>query len=80
MRLCFIWKVVYFFFEGEKEGSTKSLDNVQSLYQEAKNENAQLVGRVHACESQIESLKKGKEEVDLLCSRFFPHKFENDKC
>ncbi|XP_060584200.1 golgin subfamily A member 4-like isoform X2 [Ruditapes philippinarum] len=49
--------------KGEKEGSSKSLDNVQSLYQEAKNENAQLVGRVHACESQIEGLKKGKEEL-----------------
>ncbi|XP_053387096.1 trichohyalin-like isoform X2 [Mercenaria mercenaria] len=49
--------------KGEKEGSTKSLDSVQSLLQESKNENAQLVGRVHASESQIEGLKKAKEEL-----------------
>ena len=48
---------------GEKEGATKSLDSCQDLLTESKSENAQLLGRVHAAESQIEGLKKGKEEV-----------------
>jgi len=48
---------------GEKEGSTQSLDSVQSLLQDARTENAQLIGRVNACESQVEALKRTKEEV-----------------
>ena len=51
------------FILGEKEGATKSLDSCQELLTESKSENAQLLGRVHAAESQIEGLKKGKEEV-----------------
>ena len=53
-------------FSGEKEGATKSLDSCQDLLTESKSENAQLLGRVHAAESQIEGLKKGKEEVNVL--------------
>ena len=47
----------------EKEGSSKSLDSVQDLLQEVKGENSKLIGKLHAAESQIESLKKGKDEV-----------------
>ena len=50
-------------FIGEKEGAAKSLDSCQELLTESKSENAQLLGRVHAAESQIQGLKKGKEEV-----------------
>ena len=62
------WEIVQFIFSGEKEGATKSLDSCQDLLTESKSENAQLLGRVHAAESQIEGLKKGKEEVIILAS------------
>ena len=55
--------VMFSIILGEKEGATKSLDSCQDLLTESKSENAQLLGRVHAAESQIEGLKKGKEEV-----------------
>ena len=59
--------VLYFYFSGEKEGAAKSLDSCQELLTESKSDNAQLLGRVHAAESQIEGLKKGKEEVNFAC-------------
>ena len=55
--------LVFSMFIGEKEGAAKSLDSCQELLTESKSENAQLLGRVHAAESQIQGLKKGKEEV-----------------
>ena len=58
----------YYIFSAEREGSGKSLDSVQDLLQEAKGENSQLVGKLHAAESQIEGLKKGKEEVCITLS------------
>ncbi|OWF36520.1 trichohyalin-like [Mizuhopecten yessoensis] len=49
--------------KGEQEAATTSLKQVQDLLKESKGDNAQLLGRNKAVETEVDVLKKSKDEV-----------------
>ncbi|XP_033726371.1 nucleoprotein TPR-like [Pecten maximus] len=49
--------------KGEQEAATTSLKQVQDLLRESKGDNSQLLGRNKAIETEIDVIKKSKDEV-----------------